>query len=710
MITKTVNLDGSYDALFAEIKAVTNGDIDINNIEDFFGHIEDIRELSDGKFLRLPLDEPLFEIDANTRRIEVPAEFRANGVAVLNDHLAETVFFSIDRFFDYMDLGSTTIYINWKMNQESGRTQNFILSKDIIPGSLVFGWPIDKLVTKKSGTLQFAVEFNKTDSSGLIYRFNTLASTVTIKEGLVVDENAEVAELSSDIKRMLTNSAFGEGEAAVGKATWLTGDGKGLVTGAAVSVVDGAVISFKPDEWKDTLNLVTYIDTNENVPASVSTNLIAQAYVDNQTEIRYTDIDGNNIPSALVQVDENRVLVEDRSNLDANKLYYLGNSAQAVEADSEQIADESIPLYEVGPLNSSLIYYKHPIKIVDDQEVEDLEVIVNATEADLAKWGTKDKVNLYCKIAILNVDKADTYLLKAQGEKYASVDGRTVKIGAGEVRTSSPVIVPAAQPPIDINIVGEEIEDFDPSGGENYTIDDEYKNVIYCPDEGCNLIATAEFDNFGAVQMIWQKGEFNNVGKLIYSDVPDIDSPFVLSNQSRLEGAIDSFYRVAVTNFINSTYSEPVYSADFRVSKLATPIVSADRMFVARTAGSSTTVDQIILEGGGAYFSESGPLSQRFAELFIDDIVFDAEMNQENSDNIIYEWYKAVGDTRGVPDEEVEWALVQSSAVNPQSGSPKGGLSNFKAYEAGRYRPVLKNVYNGSVYTKKLSSLWVDAY
>ena len=81
MITKTTNLDSSYDSLFEEIGAKSNHTIDINNLESFFGNIEEIAAL-DPKFLRLPLDEPMFEIDANSRKISVPNDFRVNGLSV----------------------------------------------------------------------------------------------------------------------------------------------------------------------------------------------------------------------------------------------------------------------------------------------------------------------------------------------------------------------------------------------------------------------------------------------------------------------------------------------------------------------------------------------------------------------------------------------------------------------------------------------------
>ena len=97
MITKTLNLDSAYAELFDEIREKSNGAINIDNVEGFFGNILEISAL-DKKYLRLPLDEPLFAIDANSRKITVPDAFKSNGLSVQGDHLAETVYFVIDRY------------------------------------------------------------------------------------------------------------------------------------------------------------------------------------------------------------------------------------------------------------------------------------------------------------------------------------------------------------------------------------------------------------------------------------------------------------------------------------------------------------------------------------------------------------------------------------------------------------------------------------
>ena len=62
-------------------------------------------------WLILPRDEGLFEIDANSRKINIPAEFSRNGVGVQGDELAEIIYFSIDRYFDTTDLYDKDIFV-----------------------------------------------------------------------------------------------------------------------------------------------------------------------------------------------------------------------------------------------------------------------------------------------------------------------------------------------------------------------------------------------------------------------------------------------------------------------------------------------------------------------------------------------------------------------------------------------------------------------
>lgn len=82
----------------------------ITTLEEYFSWIRNLGTINK-KYTVLPLDEDHFEINANTRAINIPASFKKNGVAVQGDDLAEVLYFKIDRYFDYMDLDKCDIYI-----------------------------------------------------------------------------------------------------------------------------------------------------------------------------------------------------------------------------------------------------------------------------------------------------------------------------------------------------------------------------------------------------------------------------------------------------------------------------------------------------------------------------------------------------------------------------------------------------------------------
>lgn len=247
MITKTIGLGPEYTDLYKAIETASNGAIVVKNLEEFFMNITRIAALENGKFLRLPLDEPMFVIDADTRKISIPSDFSANGLSVQGDHLAETIFFKIDRYYDFVDLNTKDIYINWKMGDQSGKSKNFIKSVDIEAGYIIFGWPVAKELTAKSGNLSFAVQICSENANGeLTYNFNTLVSTIPIKDGLVLISPVEV-DATADILNMLVDSKYSKDEIPVADITWISGNGKGLVANGPKA------------EFKDEVNMPTTV-------------------------------------------------------------------------------------------------------------------------------------------------------------------------------------------------------------------------------------------------------------------------------------------------------------------------------------------------------------------------------------------------------------------------------------------------------------------
>lgn len=172
----------------------------ITTLEEYYNWLPEIKRDSEGNptiFTKLPLDEPYFEINPNTRAITIPADFKKNGIAVQGDDLAEVVYFMIDRYFDAMDLNSTDIYIEWETPKGKNSTPIKSVSETYLkiiddenyPGKLIFGWAISDAITKDSGVLKFAVRFVKwsDNEKQIVYSFNTLTAQATIHPNLGLD-------------------------------------------------------------------------------------------------------------------------------------------------------------------------------------------------------------------------------------------------------------------------------------------------------------------------------------------------------------------------------------------------------------------------------------------------------------------------------------------------------------------------------------------
>lgn len=517
MITKykdSVKL--AYQKLYEDIDKASNGKIQIDNLESFFGYIQEIGEL-DKKFLRLPLDEPLFEIDANSRKITIPSDFTANGLSVQGDHLAETVFFSIDRYFDYMDLNNCNIRINWKIGDASGQSVNFSKSVDAEPGKIIFGWPVAKDLTGKSGTLSFAVEFYTERDNVTSYSLNTLISTINIKEGLVLI-NPTVINVNDDILNMLQNSSFGEGEAKVEDLKWLT---NGLVTdpGATVALEFINLAGNAVDE-EDSQKL-----------SSVPVTLYARAQA-GAADIKYSTPAGKDDPVDKYVLVSKKDDDDNRIPLDPTGTYYIKEGSVYNIASSDDI------------------------KTWNDPEV----AIPNKSE-------------LYARYATIKVNGVGEYYIQAQGIIF---DKENKKIGQGSLEHTPVVICPEPDAPAEITIVSDNSDLKD----EGYDIDlSVADSVAFLTGNAVTLTATASgYDNKDAyeapaegiepkalVQYTWYK-EGNetpvNTSKWIRSTK---NNSFIVNEEGK--------YTVGVKTFLNNqTTLDETKSKEYIVSPLASKI------------------------------------------------------------------------------------------------------------------------------------------
>ena len=90
----------------------------ITTAEEYYSHLFQIQDHNAPSLaLLLPRDEIIYNIDLNTRKIEAPDVLSAQ-----YDHYAETIYFSVDRYFDNMDLTNTVCVVQFinEKNEEEG--------------------------------------------------------------------------------------------------------------------------------------------------------------------------------------------------------------------------------------------------------------------------------------------------------------------------------------------------------------------------------------------------------------------------------------------------------------------------------------------------------------------------------------------------------------------------------------------------------------
>lgn len=188
-------------------------------MSEYLSHAQDYIDISKAKYLLVPLDEGVFSIDANTRLITVPPSFKTC-TGIVSDNMAETVVFTIDRYFDYTDLSSLSIEVQWISPDTNAEKRYYVdeIPQDLIDtdlyapeGLLRFGWPIHNVLTKAAGNVEFSVRFYKEGEDGEnVYVLNTLPQIIPIKNSLNLNKNdIQNVETKNDqlnlFRRFVTN-------------------------------------------------------------------------------------------------------------------------------------------------------------------------------------------------------------------------------------------------------------------------------------------------------------------------------------------------------------------------------------------------------------------------------------------------------------------------------------------------------------------------
>ncbi len=351
--------DGNFLIVKDGSRVISEG---ISSLNEYFQHIEELSELavgngrtgSDPYFLRLPLDEPFFEINANTRGITVPGEL--SQVGVVGDKFAEVIFFRMDRYFDAVDLDTRHIYIEWELPDGTrGISRDFLRDTQSEKDKIIFGWLIDDILTAQTGTIRFAVRFVEWTDRGdeantnaqLLYSFSSLPATISISDSLHYtlfedDEELQYTTLHSESAIATMAGIFENSSPDSPDASALE------PANEPVFIRDLDVnATLIPGTEMYTRNLE---GGAKNQPAG-SLTLIAEAYADDSGSISYkfsykaTEESGaENIP---LKKDLPFIEVSDHS--DENRLYYIRKANGAFQPVTQtDIANlgEGVQLYE----------------------------------------------------------------------------------------------------------------------------------------------------------------------------------------------------------------------------------------------------------------------------------------------------------------------------------------------------------------------------
>lgn len=201
--------DDDKKILSETLTLTSDGKFSVTSIDEYFSVLEILAKvvktvvsnnkgydakLYNDKLFIIPFGENDFVIDANSRKIGVPQEFARNGVGVEGDHFVESLYFTIDRYFDTTDFAQSNImaiveWINAKGEKCYSPAWTKILSDD--DEKLIIGWVLTDRATEKAGIVKFSIRLYSLDEDGkLESSFATLVTNVIINPSMNFDLEA----------------------------------------------------------------------------------------------------------------------------------------------------------------------------------------------------------------------------------------------------------------------------------------------------------------------------------------------------------------------------------------------------------------------------------------------------------------------------------------------------------------------------------------
>lgn len=173
------------------------------------------------RIIHVPANKPIYEIDLNSRMVATPEV-----LSVEYDHNSKSIFFSVDRFFDNIDLSEMSCVIQYQNANPDKKKNGYIYGVpfyDLITfkdeGKILFQWDVEGPATAYKGVVTFSIKFYRISNHEIIddetgqntaikvydYVLNTLPSKTKVLEGMNIYEasnnyflEAEVIEVIYD--------------------------------------------------------------------------------------------------------------------------------------------------------------------------------------------------------------------------------------------------------------------------------------------------------------------------------------------------------------------------------------------------------------------------------------------------------------------------------------------------------------------------------
>lgn len=145
--------------------------------------------------------EDICVIDSDLRIIDIPEQFKVLGVE--NDKDVKVMQFRMPKVYKGTDLSAFNISVNYQ-NARGTKDRYVVTDKKVSGDQIEFSWTVGKTATVYRGDTRFIVCMRLTDSDGVIKKeFNTTLATMTVLEGLEVDEPVIEQEEKDIIAQLL---------------------------------------------------------------------------------------------------------------------------------------------------------------------------------------------------------------------------------------------------------------------------------------------------------------------------------------------------------------------------------------------------------------------------------------------------------------------------------------------------------------------------